>query len=65
MPGVWILIGKHNHTIFLVEASQVCSEFDTKEKRGRGGFIMRFAESAVALRAMQRESWRRSLENQS
>ena len=65
MPGVSNLIGNHNHTIFQGEESQVCSKFDTKEERGRGGFIMRFAKSAVALRAMRRESLGLGLENQS
>jgi len=58
MPGVSFLIGKHYDTIFLVAASQVCSEFDTKEEMARGGFIMRFAVFAVGLRTMQRESLR-------
>jgi hypothetical protein len=32
MPGVPMVIGNHNHTIFLRRTSQICTELDTKEK---------------------------------
>jgi hypothetical protein len=32
MPGVPMVIGSHNNTIFLRKASQFCSELDTKEE---------------------------------
>src|ERR1700722_13554542 len=32
MPGVPMVIGSHNHTIFLGRAEQYCTELDTKEE---------------------------------
>jgi hypothetical protein len=32
MPGVPMMIGNHNNTIFLPWASQFCAELDTKEE---------------------------------
>jgi len=61
MPGVPMVIGSHNHTIFLRGASQFCTELDTKEET-----VSRLIQRSfrrISVRALKQDNFHAGVEH--